>query len=248
MLIAEAARIAAASIRASKERAVYRARGRVDVGWLVEAYRGDQPVATITAEAPDRDTMMGLLDLVAQGFGADIVSLSTEAWYADGKTAEVLDPRTGQSWEYGAMASYVEEFGLDGVVNEGLHTLVANRAGDLHGIAQPYVVTGRKIEWKPGYPEETEHAGWIPETMLKIMDRHLAAVTRLVTEIGPMMGVGAEQARHHLDLATARLVGDRSSGCALDVVLYAPKGSARDQILRRSLSRRQVVDPGRRDY
>lgn len=241
MLIAEAARLAAASIRRIKEEAVRRAKGRVEIDWVIEAYRGNDPVGLVTWRAPGVASLMPLVDVAATGLAADLVALSAESWYAE-NDHEAADPRTGMPWGRGAMSAYVEEFGLDGVVNEGLVTNVINRAGDQEVVHQPYIVRGQEVEWLPVRFDDVLLGGYVPNELARIMDKPSALMDAELA-LARARGVDAERARHLMDVATTRALEDSAPG--LEVVLYARRGSPREQTLRETLARRQVVDPSR---
>lgn len=243
MLIAEVGQVAAASIRRTKELAVRAAKGRVDLNWIVDAYRGDTPVATAAIQAPDSEAVMHPVGMMTFGFCADVIAFTSESWFTDRIGAMPKDPRTGKVWERGAMANYVEENGFDGVVREMLTTTVVNRAGDITVIEQPYLVNGREVEWLPRPPMLTELLGLVPDGLTEIMNRPTTMID-VNMAFAVKHGVDSDRARDMMDLACAEALQELWSQ-EIELLLYAKRGSQREQLLRTKLARRQVADLSR---
>lgn len=253
MKIADAADLASKAVREIKEDAVRRHKGRVDLETTIMVYRGDEPVAIVNLP-PHRDQMLRAVYLAAGGFSADVLAVTHDSFTVYGTPDEALnDPRTGKPWKMaghdgpGSLQTYVQEYGFDGTVVEGLVTYVLNRAGDAKQIGQPYEVDGREVRWlewegnRPGM----HWFGDVPNTLKKIMaekvfEQLLPPVAVALAATDPV------RARAIMDLGTVELI-EQKAELPISIALFAKRGSRRDQILRERLARSRVQDPDRRN-
>ncbi len=100
MRLVEATAMTAVYVRRMKEDRIQR--GQV-MGHVVTAFRGDSQICMFTVTS-DRDLLLEATDLAASGFGADIVTLSTDVW-----ATELLNhPDTGMPWQHGELDAYTQ--------------------------------------------------------------------------------------------------------------------------------------------
>lgn len=172
-----------------------RRRNETDIHAVVEGWRGDERVVVLMPSQIARDVALNAARIVALGFGADAISLTTEGWAvagsaATGATEESVktNPFTGRPWGPGDMQRAVEQHGAltSGLIRETLTTFVVNRAGDMVGTASPYrIVEGKgyrpfHVEWDENDPafgrilddrEEGSRAeGVVPEALVRFMN------------------------------------------------------------------------------
>lgn len=252
MKIDEAADLASKAVREIKEDAVRRHKGRVDLETTIMTYREDEPVAIVNLP-PHRDEMLKAAYLAAGGFSADVLTVTHDSYTVHGDPSKAKDPRTGKLWKQGgpdgpgAMQTYIDEYGFDGTVVEGLVTYVLNRAGDVKQIGQPYEVDGREVRWlewegnRPGM----HWFGDVPNTLKKIM------AEKIFEQLLPPVAVALaatdpERARAIMDLGTIDLIEEKAE-VPVSIALFAKRGSRRDQLLRERLERSRVHDPNRRN-
>lgn len=247
MKIADALDLACRSARNVKDEHVRRVKGkagRTDIQTVVACWRGDRQVALVFTH-PDRDRMLDIAHMAAVGFSADVLAVTMETF-----SARILEnPVTGEPWGHGEMAQVVEQHdGLaKGWVHEALMTQVLNRAGDVAGRIQPYVLDGgRTVEWvdTPPDAEGAELRGLVPDalaaamaepTMLQHAGRDMMA-RHLLAELG------AERAAAHADVGVVRVLEERYGGEVM-VLLAAEPGSVREQVIRERFPRSQVIRP-----
>lgn len=246
MLIQEAMRRATAHARTVKEEHVRRVKGKVgrtDIMTFIEFYRGDDVVAVLWHQ-PDRDTMLDAVWLGAAGFSADVVAVTMETFH----TTLSENPVTGRTWGSGEMAEVAAEHdGLaKGWVVETLVTEVANRAGDSRQVLQGYVIAGRTVEWVDEQDSEemgAEVGGVVPETILAAMNNASLAQEIARLEITPdRLGLSGERMQTHADIATVKVLEAKLGHAYPMVMLWAPPGSVRAQIIRERFPRSRTFN------
>lgn len=246
MKIDDAVTMAAHVAKQSAKATLRRAKGRTDLGTQITCIRGDEPVVSIVMR-PDRDEMLQVSDYAASGFGADLLALSFDTFMVSGhKEENANDPRTGKHWAQGAMQTYVDEFGFDGTVVEGILTMGINRAGDIRFLQQTYEVAGRSVHWADAEAavDGDRMTGIVPNALRQIMLRKTldqAFATTMPQVFAKFSAADPQRARWHMDIAACEFIQSRAPS-PLVMAVFAEKGSPRDQVFRRRFPRSQIID------
>lgn len=186
-----------------------------DICPYVSAYRGDELISIITLRHQVAAEVLTVATISAVGFDADVISMVVETYIADTASndpAAGINPHTGRPWQPGEMQDVAENHdGIEkGWVTEALVVTVANRAGDVGVINQPYRFSGKHLVWvdnhlRPKVFEEgnKNHGGIIPDALRRAMQRK--STSQVFSEF-----VESKVIDHaDLDILTAEALGER---------------------------------------
>ena len=212
-------------------------RGRDDMTPMVEFYRGDKPVSVVIAARVDRDLALDAIAIGVPGFDADRVVFCLDTHQSIGE-AGMIDPRTGEPWAPGAMQEACDEQGYcdTGLIVDAITVHEAFRDGHFRMRSLPYRVdkaTGG-LTWLDEYGFDLDGEGevidgLIPAAVRAAFERPtLADAARSLRED---FGLTEEEAIDHNDCAVAKVL---MTNIACIASLYAPPGSQREGIIRKS--------------
>lgn len=200
------------------------ARGE-EMQFFLQPWRGMDPVGLVSLQG-DRDLMLHAAELCARGFGADLISLATDAFMA----TDPVDPSTGRTWEPGALAVAMQSG--DGprraAVSEALIISAHNRAGDSAVRIETYTLAQGAVRWtgRLSMPEGTMVAGLIEQRMQRVMAG--PSVEQDLGRAGTV--IASERDRAAADFATVRALR-RALGRQGVVILHAKAGTDRHRYL-----------------
>jgi hypothetical protein len=259
--LAESAAEAARRVRSLKESRVETARtvepGATDLSTIVTGYRGNEEVVVLIPF--DLNLEAGLIGarLAATTFACDVITLTTETFgQPNQRTADGVNPVTGEGWKAGEMAKLVETHQAleKGWLVESLVTLAANRAGDLTSLSQNYKVirkphrsgTAHQVIWL-GEPLPQDPSGPVADTLVRWMN---APTVETVGGVIPgfqaaldkaTKGMSEVQIRAHKDCAAVemlRILGFEGAA------MLSSSSAERGQVIKKLLGK-QLYRPGK---
>lgn len=176
---------------------------------VVDFYRGGKPVASAMGDKVDRDVTLDIATAGVSGFAADEIWVSLETFVAHRMT----NPLTHKRWEQGEMQE-AWRAGERDAVTESLLLVRADRAGVIEQWMLPYQRRRGEVRWvnhhelkhirDDGKDSRERVSGIVPDTL-----RHAFTLDTKVDEAMAMadqMGVPRDEARIHMDCATAKIM------------------------------------------
>lgn len=217
--------------RLADETAEAHARADIELGPVVEGFRGNQAVIVLFPHesAPGAEEALRACWLAATAFACDTITMTTDTYMAvgdakDGAQAkDMVNPLTGKPWGRGDMQELaMHHRGVErGWITEALMTLAVNRAGDTATATAEYKLTERKgnLSREPWVQLEWGFEHSAAETPIKMEGRVVDNVVRYMNHptIAQIMaraglhaeefGLTYEQALAHMDCAAVKYAG-----------------------------------------
>lgn len=192
-----------------------------DLPTCMWCFRGDDMIALIFMHSIDRDRMLHVGRIAANGFDADLIVFAMETFHSEIEN----NPITGERWGPREMQLVAEKHrGRErGWIVDSLLVTVANRAGDLELAELVYRIGHRgKVVWdkrRTTIEDACEVGGMVPEVIRAMMLEPGMGVLmeRHGRSTGVMDGMSAEEIRARIDIVTAELIHDRDATVALNI-------------------------------
>jgi hypothetical protein len=171
----------AATISAKKAKVISARQKQIVLPTSVVCFRGGVPVAMVQRDVTAGSAeVVTMTTLAANGFGADLIVVTVETWFAVGELAgRGTNPVTGNRYQRGDMQDLVENHhGRErGWVLDAIVITVADRDGHQETELIPFKPRGRQVEWieveelncLDAHPDSTELDGFMKDQLHSIM-------------------------------------------------------------------------------
>lgn len=204
-----------------------------DISAIVEAIRGEHPVAVISVHQHERDIILNCCSVAAGSFDADVIAMTHEGYQGLGTFIQsgAINPLTGRDWEAGEMNDVVANHqGIEkGWVTECLDVLVVNRAGDAAQVSQGFYYEGTELRWrKAGRVFSTLDPNLKPGgLMIEALQSFMLRPS--ISQVAP--GISAGMPQEERDYIAAMFL-DQEAGCSV-FLLADPQDTERVEFLNR---------------